>query len=259
AGEVFPRERLFGTLDTLRLAPVIWIEGPAGCGKTYLTSSYLEARALPCLWYQVDPGDADPATFFYYLGLAAKRTAPRKRKPMPLFTPEYVPGINTFSLRFFEELFNRLPSPCAVVFDNFQEVQANSPFHEVIKNGLSTAPEGINVFCVSREAPPPALTRMLTTDRMNILKWDDLRLTRDELAGIVQLKNRTLSKNTISRLQDITDGWIAGLVLILQSAVTREMDEKLIGKMLPEEIADYFGGEIFFQNTPEEQDFLLKT
>jgi len=111
-----------------------------------LVSSYLEARKLPCLWYQIDTGDSDPATFFYYLGLAAKKTTPRKRKPLPLLTPEYLQGIPTFTLRYFEELFARLKIPSAIVFDNYQEVAEDAPFHEIILNGLSRIPERINAI-----------------------------------------------------------------------------------------------------------------
>ena len=32
-------------------------------GKTTLVATYLEARAIPSLWLQLDAGDADPATF----------------------------------------------------------------------------------------------------------------------------------------------------------------------------------------------------
>ncbi len=108
---VFPRERLFDQLDRMRERSVTWVSGPPGCGKTTLVTGYLEARGYPCLWYQVDEGDADPATFFYYLGLAAKKAAPRKRKPLPLLTPEYLSGISTFTLRYFENLYNRLKVP----------------------------------------------------------------------------------------------------------------------------------------------------
>ena len=59
-------------LDAGSRRPVTWVEGPAGAGKTSLVSSYLDARGLPCLWYRLDAGDADVATFFYYLGLAAR-------------------------------------------------------------------------------------------------------------------------------------------------------------------------------------------
>jgi len=124
--EVFPRVRLFKLLDTGRKRPVIWIAGPPGCGKTTLVSSYLDARKLPCLWYQIDEGDADPATFFYYLGLAAKIASPYKRKPLPFLTPEYLQGISTFTLRYFENLYDRLNIPCMQVFDYYQDVLAEA-------------------------------------------------------------------------------------------------------------------------------------
>jgi len=108
---VFQRIRLFDLLDSLRKRPVVWVTGPAGCGKTTLVSSYVAARGLPCLWYQVDASDEDPATFFYYLGLAAKKAAPRRRKPFPLLTPEYLSGIETFTLRYFENLYACLKIP----------------------------------------------------------------------------------------------------------------------------------------------------
>jgi ATP/maltotriose-dependent transcriptional regulator MalT len=73
---VVPRTRIFGLLDRMREQPAIWVCGPAGCGKTTLVGSYLEARRLPLLWYQVDAGDKDPARFFYYMGLASKRASP---------------------------------------------------------------------------------------------------------------------------------------------------------------------------------------
>jgi ATP/maltotriose-dependent transcriptional regulator MalT len=87
---ILPRERLFKHLNSCRDKPVIWINGPPGSGKTTLIASYLDYKKIPCLWYQVDEGDADISTFFYYLGQAAKKTAPLKRKPLPLLTPEYM-------------------------------------------------------------------------------------------------------------------------------------------------------------------------
>ena len=78
-GEVFPRKRLFRLIDNSRKRPLIWIASPAGSGKTALMTSYLDSRQLPCLWYQMDGGDNEIATFFYYLGLAAKKAASCKR------------------------------------------------------------------------------------------------------------------------------------------------------------------------------------
>lgn len=107
---LYPRGRLFGFLDHARQDHrVIWVSAPGGAGKTSLAASYLAARRLPTLWYQVDQGDGDIASFFYYMGLAAQRAAPRFKKPLPLLTPEYLADVPTFTRNFFRELYRRLP------------------------------------------------------------------------------------------------------------------------------------------------------
>src|SRR4030042_6622051 len=150
----------------MRKRRVIWFSGPGGCGKTTLVNSYLEARQIPCLWYHVDAGDADPATFFYYMGQAARRAAPQKRKPLPLLTPEYLQGISTFAIRYFEDLFGRLKIPSIIVFDNYQEVPTESSFHGIILERLSRIPEGINVILVSRSAPPSLFIRLRANEAL---------------------------------------------------------------------------------------------
>ena len=80
---VFPRKRLFRDLDDSRESPVIWVSAPAGSGKTTLVASYLSERQLHSIWYRVDEGDGDIATFFYYMGLAARKSAPRSKKTLP--------------------------------------------------------------------------------------------------------------------------------------------------------------------------------
>jgi ATP/maltotriose-dependent transcriptional regulator MalT/DNA-binding SARP family transcriptional activator len=256
---IFPRKRLFQILDTCRKYPVTWVSGPAGSGKTTLVASYLDANKLPCLWYQVDEGDSDIATFFYYMGMAGRKAAPRKKKPLPLLTPEYLQGISTFTLRYFENLFGRLKVPSILVLDNYHSVPADSSFHNMLSDGLSTIPDGMNVIIISRHDLPPALSRLHANGLIGMLGWDELRLTLEETAGIVPLKAKPVrSRDTVRQLHLATDGWVAGLVLMLES-IKRGVEPHVLGKLTQREVVDYFGNEFFNRADKGMQDFLLQT
>lgn len=140
-----PRNRLFRLVDRARKRQVVWVSGPPGSGKTTLVSSYIAARRLPGLWYRLDEGDADPATFFHYLGLAARRAAPRIRRPFPTLTHDQHPAVSVFAQRYFESLFPRLQSGSVIVFDDYQKVPGDSAFHTMFRDGLSLLPSGISV------------------------------------------------------------------------------------------------------------------
>ncbi|WP_207680905.1 BTAD domain-containing putative transcriptional regulator [Desulfonema magnum] len=257
---IFPRNRLFELLDRVRGRPIIWVTGPPGCGKTTLVSSYIEANDIPCLWYQMDKNDADAKTFFYFMRLAAKKTETRNSSRLSVLSSEYLKEVSTVTLWYFESLYNWLKIPSVIVFDDYHEIPGESSFHEVIRNGLSKIPEGINVIMISRNNPPPALIRTCIHQQMEILGYNELRLTLEEVDEIVRLRtHETLLKETVLRLHSMTDGWAAGLVVMLLKAKTEGVEHLLRNRHIPEEIFDYFLCEIFDKTDEDTRNFLLKT
>ncbi|MGH2668574.1 MAG: AAA family ATPase, partial [bacterium] len=140
ARRALARPRLFDALDAARKRRIVWVEGPPGTGKTVLLSSYLNARKLGKLWYQLDAGDGDIATFFHYLGLAAQKAAPRHRKPLPAFSLEYLPGLPIFTRCYVEALGARLKPPFVMVLDNYEQVPSEAPLHEVLGEAVAALP-----------------------------------------------------------------------------------------------------------------------
>lgn len=261
AGGTLPRKRLFRLIDQRRKrAPFLWISGPPGAGKTTLAGTYVEARKLPALWYRVDEGDDDLAGFFYYLGLAGRRAAPRARKPLPLLTPEYLGGIPGFGRLFFESLFARLPQGGALVFDDYHEIPAKSPLHEVVVAGLSQAPEGTTVLFLSRRGPPPAFSRFRVNNRLAIIEWEDLRLTLAESRGIARLRGKSRrSGEALRRLHTAADGWAAGLVLMLERGNVPGTGAQPVAERAPGVVFEYFGSELFDRAEKSVREFLVKT
>jgi LuxR family transcriptional regulator, maltose regulon positive regulatory protein len=253
---ILARPRLVRRLDLARMNPVTWVWAPPGAGKTTLVASYLAARKTHGLWYQVDEGDADVATFFYYLGLAA----PRRRRPLPLLTAEYRQGVGVFARRFFRELYSRLKLPFVVVFDNYQDIPPDAALHDVMAETVAEIPKGGRLIFISRSEPPPAFARHRIHQHLEILDWSQLRFTPTETAQLA----RTLApgrwpRETIRSLYDTADGWCAGLVLLLDQLRSEGRASPAPREPSSEVLFDYFAGEIFKKADPTVQTVLLHT
>jgi len=256
---ILPRKRLFALLDRGSEGPVAWVAGPPGCGKTTLVASYLDHVALPSLWYQLDEGDGDVATFFYYLRLAAEEFREGGEEPLTLLTPEYRAGLALFARRYFQSLYARMRPRFAVVFDGYHEVPASSQLHEVMRVAFSEMPPGGRAIVVSRGDPPAIHARLRANRQLSMVGWDDLRLSREETQSIAVERRPDLPAAILEQLYERTQGWAAGLVLMLaQARVTGAIGDPpdVSAKEL---VFDYLAGEIFQKLEPEMREFLLKT
>jgi ATP/maltotriose-dependent transcriptional regulator MalT/DNA-binding SARP family transcriptional activator len=252
AGGLAPRERLFALLDRFRRRPITWIEGPPGAGKTSLVSSWIEARGLQCLWYQVDAGDADPATFFHYLGSAA----PRNGAPLSPLTPEYLPDLSGFARRFFRALHERLPGLAVIVLDNFQDVPEGAPLASLVREGVAQLPEAVTLVALSRADPPPAFAEAIARADLARLGWDDLRLDLAETGCVAGLEG--LGADERARvLLERSGGWAAGLRLMVSSTKSGAAWQGT--PVAPESLFEYLATEVFDRSTQTLRELWLAT
>lgn len=253
---IYPRVRLFEQLDRLDGTPITWITSPPGAGKTTLVSSYIDARGLDTLWYQVDEDDAEASTFFYFMGQAARKATPRRRRELPVLTPEYQQGIATFTRNFFRLLFERFAGRFFIVLDNFQELAEDAALHAILATGLSELPEQGRVIIISRAEPPSNYARLRANNDIRELNWDQLALSEHELGAVLKLKGRT--ELPLASAMAITQGWIAGLVLLLEHE-EQAWSGGPVEQFNPKILFDYFAGEVYGRTDAETQRFLIKT
>lgn len=257
---VVQRTRLFHQLDTACHKPVVWIGASAGSGKTTLVSSYLAARKIKPLWYQIDSRDADPASFFAYLRDAVASLAPRKRETLPLLTPEYLAGIAVYTRNFFEILFARLRPPAVLVFDNFQDLPEQSILHQLLPEALSIVPKGVTVMILSRNSPPAGFIGLQVKQSIALLGAEEMSLTLQETKEIASLHSATnLSPAMLETLHAHTLGWAAGITLSLEHMQNMPPEQAEITRETREMLFDYFASEVFERSALEEQRFLAAT
>ncbi len=254
------RKRLFQRLEQARKKRIIWVTGQPGSGKTTLVASYISAHKLPHAWYYIDRSDLDLATFFYYLKLLVKEIDGKKSARLPALTPEYFQNIPIFAQRYFENIYQILPKGFVLVFDNYHLVNPNPLFHTIMYEALIRVPDHSNVVLVSRTEPPDTFSRLRANSMMEVVDHAMIKFTPEETGELIRLRSgESHTYDTVKRLYDLTDGWAAGIILMLEQYKDR-LDVVSQGDFKDyQAIFDYFSAEIFDRLTPDMQDFLMKT
>jgi len=255
---VLPRERLFALLDKARQNPIVWITGPPGSGKTMLAASYLEERKLTSLWYQIDETDVDVASFFYHLEAAATAHAKREPVRLPQLAPQHISALAAFTRRFFRTLYRQLGKSFTIVLDGYHEIAPQSALHEVISTALADVPPGGSVVLISRSDPPASMARLRANRALEVIGWRDLKLTQKESGAIAAQRGLKLDAKRLKELNEKTEGWAAGLILMLEQA-TADSWSAPTDLSTPQLVFDYLAGEIFQKTDVATREVLLTT
>ncbi len=229
------------------------MSGPPGSGKTTLVADYTARQRIDCLWYQIDRGDADVASFFHYLSRAALN---RSSGSLPAFQPEYLGNLQAFSRHYFRDLFARLSTPF-LVFDNFQDLGGDSPLNSVIRDALEEVPPGCHVVVISRNDPASAFAGLRARGRLSVIGWNELRLTPEEVRGVAQCRGVELAPSEFETLYARTQGWAAGIVLLLSETGALRVSPSRPTNATPSVIFDYLAEEIFQNFDAPTREFLL--
>jgi LuxR family maltose regulon positive regulatory protein len=158
-------------LDDLLYTQLVVVSSPPGTGKSTLVATYIASRNPPYIWYQLDQGDNDPATFFYYLGIAARVAMPHQEpSEMPPLIPWFGEDISAFAKRYFQILFQHMTAPFLIVLDNYQDVADDAELHEAIKVACTELPPGGRIVLITSEKLPPNLARLRANEMMTIIE-----------------------------------------------------------------------------------------
>ena len=254
ASGLVPRERLFERLDRSLQSKVVWITGPGGAGKTSLVSTFIEARGLDCIWYQVDGSDADLASFAHYLRLAVRD---HPGEPLPAFAAAHFVELEAFARRFFEAFFGRFAQPIVIVFDNYQDVPPDSRFHDLVVALLDHLSANARVVVLSRAEPPAALAKWSLHPGFTTIDWQAVQFSPAEATALARSWGIERAEE-VSALHEMSRGWAAGMVMMMRAA-QRGVDLARAGNEPPRQLFDYFASQVWSRLPASTQSFLYRT
>lgn len=262
-------DRLDGGLQAGSQLTVVM--GPAGSGKTTLITSWIysptrsiASRALA--WLSLDRDDNDPVRFLSHLIAALRQFDPRVGRGVEsLLGSPQMPALRGLMGSLMAELASAT-TPGVLVLDDYQLVTATE-IHEAIERFLAYQPAQIHLVVISRERPPFALAPMRVRDVVTEIDGRDLRFTREETKRLLEeALGSPLPDESVDQALARTEGWAAGLQLLLLAARRRPEATPTLPSSVPASltdgdpyVADYLIAEVLPQQPADIQTFLRDT
>jgi ATP/maltotriose-dependent transcriptional regulator MalT/DNA-binding SARP family transcriptional activator len=266
---ILKRPRLLERLERQSDKKLILILGQAAQGKSTLAFSYVNASKVPAAWLNLGPEDSQAVNLFYLLVHSLQQALP-EIDLSPLLTYPTLPSGPREELPLYRDwlltLLNRVKSPAQVVFDGLDRLAPRAAAFRFLQVLLEVAPPHLQLLMLSREMPPLKLQELKVRQEIHVIGNSELAFTSKETRNFLQtVRNLLLPYDLIVQINELTEGWIGGLVLLCETleGMPEKSREQFLSKEATEkfaaEVSGYFEESIFSSRSPETREFLLKS
>jgi LuxR family maltose regulon positive regulatory protein len=256
------RQRLTNKVATGKDRKLILVCAPVGFGKTSMVCQWIQQEQPKVAWYALDEDDGKPEVFFRYLLAALQRLDDHlKTAFMPLIQNQTLPSLE----RLVPLLVNHLATLSGesyLVLDDYHLIQPDtSPIHQAIRELIQHAPPQFHIVIMSRNELPFPVARLRVNQEITEIQGADLRFTEAETVRLFESQEMPrFSKKQLHALHQYTEGWIACLQLAGRSCHDQADIDGIMSHLgIQRPIADYLLEEVFQEQTPAVQEFLLNT
>ncbi len=259
--ELIERRQLLARLDHGLTGRLSLVCAPAGFGKTTLAAAWVNSLDRPAAWLMLDEGDNDPLLFLRYLVAAVQSACPgvgQATQRMLQNPPNPAAGQELLTV-WLNEL--AVAPPLVLVLDDYHVIH-NLEVHRALGFLCAHLPQSMHLVLISRTDPPLPLTRLRARGQLTELRAADLRFSEEEAGQfLTHAFHLALDARQIAGLTGRTEGWVAGLQLAALALRDRPDATPFIEALAhgDQYILDYLFDEIFSQQPPAVQRFLLAT
>jgi len=239
---------------------IVLVSAPAGFGKTVLVADWLSRQEGPWAWLSLDELDNDPSRFCAHMAAAVASLrvegASRAAEVLDRLSPPDLSLPPAFLPAFLE----MGPEPI-LILDDLHELESPQVLG-VVEELIQIEGPAPRLVLLTREDPPFTLGRLRVSGELLEIRARDLRFTEDETLHLFQrLLPGVLDAEAIRRLDERTEGWVAGLrlaaIALQDAADPRGLVESFHGQHRL--VMEYLLEEALERQTPALQQFLLDT
>ncbi|MCY3750893.1 MAG: LuxR C-terminal-related transcriptional regulator [Gammaproteobacteria bacterium] len=244
------RQSLLQQLKRSENCRVVWIEAPAGFGKTLLVSQWRE-EALKMQhyagWVSID-GNDEPEIFIPYLAYSL-HLAGLDMLSTRLLMPSFQGLSAIYSLGRLLRRIESSKRPVVMIFDDCENASAEI-ITQIFEPLLRLQPDNLRIVFTCRKNPGLPLSGLSVQGRLLTIDARQLCFNADE---IVEFFGGDLDRKQQLKIAEITGGWPVALQLIRSFGA----EVYTLGNVRGQELNDYLREQLVDKLPDDEKEFLL--
>ena len=251
------RDRLAAPVIQASDVRLVSVQAPAGFGKTNTMldiHAACVAAGMRTAWCQLGAADNDFSIFLASLNVAVDALCEGNEDVIAAGQD----GLPTDTL---VDRLTRFPVPFAIFLDDFEALH-NPAALEFLRQLIGQMPAHGKFVVGSRGTPELGLGRLRAHGRLLEITTDALRFTLEETGAYLRERiGQSVSKEDLRKLHLRTEGWVVAIWLAVLAMQRCEDVSAFIGTFSGSDaaVADYLAEDVLSRQSPEVQDFLLKT
>ncbi|MGW5105919.1 protein kinase domain-containing protein [Nocardia sp. NPDC004123] len=258
------RERLLDLLHTTEQRRLIVIHAPAGFGKSSLAAQWAErlsAQAVKVSWLSIDEDDNNTSWFLAHLVESIRGIKPDLARELTGVLEEHGDGAQRYVLTTLIDQIHISGDRVVLVIDDWHRVTTASTIAAlgfILENGC----HHLQIVVTSRTKSGLPMSRMRVQDELTEIDSAALRFdTSESRAFLIDRGGLDLCEPDIGRLQEATDGWVAGLQLATLSLRNADNPSLLIDRISAghHTISEFLAENVLESLDPQLLHFLLAT
>ncbi len=262
--DLLSRQRLLDLLVDLLDYRLTLISAPAGYGKTSLLVDFAHQAEYPICWYALEAVDQDLQRFLaHFISAIQQRFPDFGGTSLAIVKSIWQSGLDIDQLvtSIVNEIYEDISEHFALVLDDYHLVDSSAEINRFLSRFVQAVDENFHLMIASRTMVDlPDLPLLVGRSQVKGLNFEDLAFQAEEIQALLHRNyHQLLSKEEADELVRQTEGWITALLLSAETMWRGMADQVRLASVAGVGLYDYLAQQVFDQQLPHIQDFLLRS
>ena len=258
---VITRPRLLNRINQNLHKKVLFINAPAGFGKSTLLAEWATQSKIAVSWVSLDKTENEPVNFLSYL-IAGVQSIYRGLGDtiLSVLQAPGTPSVEKLLYAWINEITEHTQD-FVLILDDFHLIE-NQAVIDLVCTLTTHQPPQLHILLASRADLPLSCSRLRARGELIELGIAEMRFTQDEaLAYLKKQLGDSIDERDAASLMQRTEGWIVGLHMAVLSMKSGEDVRQYVKQFSARDslITDYLLDEVLLHQPDHIKYFLLTT